>query len=236
MGRSNQSPVNAGIFAPPLPRIVGVASDVDTLRAVNAGDCDIVELRVDALSESELAQLPLVPCPVPVLLTYRDATEGGYKVVAQEERKATVRRLLPMAAAVDWEIALLADAEDLMQQAHTEGVALVASAHFFSRTPHRDELNALERTALSAGADVVKVAFTPRDMEQVKSAAEWLRHPGHPKPIALMGMGLLAEQSRTYLSQCGSALLYGYLGNRPTAPGQMSAARCRELRALFAFK
>lgn len=224
-------PVRTDIFSPPLPRVVGVVSDVATLRSINERDCDIAELRIDAFSVSDLAQLPLVSCPVPVLLTYRDASEGGYRAVSPEERQATVRRLLPMAAAIDWEIAFLDDAAELIARAHAEGVALVASAHFFSRTPDRDESEALEKKALSAGADLLKVAFTPHAPEQIKAAAEWLRHPKHTKPIALMGMGNLAEQSRIYLCQHGSALIYGYLGSHPTAPGQMSVARCRKLLA-----
>lgn len=218
------------LFAPPLPRTVGVASDTASLAAVRAGDCDIVELRVDALPEEEqYGMSPLLPTTVPVLLTCRDATEGGHCVISQTERVDLIERLLPMAAALDWEIAQRSYAEDLLSQARSAGIAWVASAHFFDRTPEVYELESLEKAALDAGADLVKLAFTPQTMQQVERCADWLQHAEHPKPIALMGMGNLAEKSRLYLCERGSALLYGYLGCSPSAPGQMSVARCREL-------
>lgn len=218
------------LFAPPLPRIVGVASDTASLTAVRAGDCDIVELRVDALPEEEqYGMSPLLPTTVPVLLTCRDATEGGHCVISQAERVACIERLLPMAAALDWEIAQQSHAKDLLSRARAAGIAWVASAHFFDRTPEVHELESLEQSALSAGADLVKIAFTPQNMQQVEQCAEWLVHARHAKPVALMGMGNLAEKSRLYLCERGSALLYGYLGSSPSAPGQMSMARCREI-------
>ena len=216
------------LFSPPYPLIVGVVKTPDELAKVKRGDCDIVELRVDAYAEGVHELTPQVPCDVPVLLTFRDATEGGYCVVAQHERIECVRRLLPMAAAVDWEIALLDDAGDLLEQMHASGIMLVASAHYFSGTPSVSELDALEQRALAAGADLVKVAFTPQNWEQVQAVAGWLTRSGHPRPVALMGMGPLAQESRLFLCKQGSALVYGYLGNSPSAPGQMSAEDCRK--------
>lgn len=224
----NQTQPLRPLFNPPYPLIVGVVKSPGELTKVKRGDCDIVELRVDAYAEGMHELKPQVPCELPVLVTFRDSTEGGYCVVSQHERIECVRRLLPMAAAVDWEIALLDDAEDLLEQVHASGIMLVASAHYFSTTPSFSELDALEQRALAAGADLVKVAFTPHHWEQVQAVAEWLTRPGHPRPVALMGMGPLAQESRLFLCKQGSALVYGYLGNSPSAPGQMSAEDCRK--------
>ena len=43
-----------------------------------------------------------------------------------------------------------------------------------------------------------------------------------------MGMGPLGAVSRLLYAQHGARLIYGYLGDTPTAPGQWSAALCRQ--------
>ena len=42
-------------------------------------------------------------------------------------------------------------------------------------------------------------------------------------PVAVMGMGPQAAQSRLLYGRQGSRLVYGYLGNSPAVPGQASA-------------
>ena len=217
------------LFDPPYPKIVGVVKTPAELVQVRRGDCDIVELRVDACADQVHELEHREPCELPVLLTFRDASEGGCRVAPQHERLECLRRLLPMAAAADWEIALLDEAEDLPDSLHAAGAALIASAHDFSTTPTARELDVLEQRAVAAGADLLKVAFTPQNLEQVHAVLCWLTRPGHQLPVALMGMGPLAKESRVLLCKHGSALVYGYLGDSPSAPGQLSAELCRKL-------
>ena len=47
-------------------------------------------------------------------------------------------------------------------------------------------------------------------------------------PIAVMGLGPYAAQSRSVLTALGSRLVYGYL-DQPAAPGQPSAADVRKM-------
>ena len=46
-------------------------------------------------------------------------------------------------------------------------------------------------------------------------------------PVAVMGMGPQAAQSRLLYARHGSRLVYGYLGSTPAAPGQTSAEYLR---------
>ena len=213
-------------------RVVGAVSDAAMWRklAEQEPPCDIVELRVDALPEADRL-LPLhTPCPKPLLLTLRHASEGGACAWDEAERLRLAAELLPAAALLDWEIARLDGAQALVSAAKASGVAVVASAHFFQNTPSLAEMRRLEACAREAGADVVKIAFTPQSEADMQQGLEFLA--GCSMPAALMGMGPeYGPTSRRLYTAHGSVLLYGYLGGTPTAPGQLSAAECREMAA-----
>lgn len=212
------------------PLVVGVVSDAQTWRSLAAEElpCDVVELRVDALPETD-RRLPLsIPCPKPLLLTLRHQSEGGACEWDTAARLQLAQELLPAAAMLDWEIARLPGAEQLLRAAKELGVAVVASAHYFHSTPPLSEMLALATQARAAGADVVKIAFTPLSEQDMDTGLAFLQQC--PAPAAAMGMGAeFGPKSRALYSAHGSALLYGYLGNRPSAPGQLSAAACRAM-------
>ncbi|MCH5284354.1 MAG: type I 3-dehydroquinate dehydratase [Akkermansiaceae bacterium] len=215
--------------------VVGAVSDAATWRELAAGQqplpCDLVELRVDALPD-EAQRLPLsTPCPKPLLITPRHAGEGGARPAWDEAaRRALAEELLPAAAALDWEIAQLEGAEELLRAARAQGVALIASAHYFHSMPSLATMRELESRAHEAGAAVVKIAFTPQSDADVERGLEFLT--SCRMPAAIMGMGpVYGPRSRALYTAHGSVLLYGYLGSQPTAPGQMSAAECSALTA-----
>ena len=216
----------------PHTRVVGVVSTRSTWETLGHAEqpCDWVELRLDALAPADRL-LPLsAPCPLPLLLTPRHKSEGGNCDWTEEERIEITRRLLPAATALDWEIAQLGSAAELLAEARARGVAIVASAHYFNGMPTLAEMCELEATAKAAGADIVKIAFTPADEAQMAVGVEFLQRPRQGIRAAVMGMGPLAPASRALYTRHGSALLYGYLGHTPTAPGQLSAEACRTMR------
>lgn len=213
------------------PCVVGSVSDIATWEAVASHGaepcCGAVEWRVDALADlSEVEALLASPCGRPLLVTLRHASEGGMREMEERERRLLALRLLPKAAALDWEIAQLAQAEELVAEAQAQGVALVASAHDFEKTPPLEMLLEKERRARELGADIVKFAFRLRRAEDLMTGVQLLRRASGP--LAVMGMGPLGPMSRLLYAQLGSVLVYGYLGKTATAPGQWSARQCRE--------
>lgn len=186
-----------------------------------------MELRVDALpahiSPAELlAQRPACP----VLLTVRHESEGGCRAMAESERLALARELLPLATALDWETAQLDHARELVEAARAAGVTVIASNHDFERTPELSVLLERELRARELGADIVKFAYRLQRAEDIMTGIELLRRASGP--MAVMGMGPLGAVSRLLYVQHGSCLIYGYLGSTPTAPGQWSAALCKQ--------
>lgn len=211
-------------------RVVGSVSDWQTWCTASGAEvatqCDWVELRVDALpAEVAESALPSGRPACPLLVTVRHESEGGCRSMPEEERKALAMKWLPMATALDWETARLAEAADLVSAVKAAGVVLIASNHDFEKTPDLATLQQREALARSLGADVVKFAFRLNSAEDMMVGVELLRSA--TGPMAVMGMGPLGAVSRLLYVQHGSCLIYGYLGDSPTAPGQWSAELCK---------
>ena len=184
--------------------------------------CDWVELRADSLPvELSLQQVLTTRPAAPVLLTVRHRSEGGLRDWLLDEREQVALQLLPMATALDWEIAQWTKFPQVIKAAKEAGVLLIASHHNFEKTPTLRELQQREQEARAAGADVVKFAFRLNAVEDMMVGVELLRQASGP--MAVMGMGSLGPVSRLLYAQHGSCLIYGYMGDAPTAPGQWSA-------------
>lgn len=191
-----------------------------------AAACDVLELRADSLPEDIAPEAVLaLPRPKPILLTTRHADEGGMRSMSNDARIALAMNLLPLASAMDWEIAHLETSGPLLEAARKQGCIIIASAHDFAKTPTLEYLCEQADKAIALGADVVKFAFRLHTMQDMLVGTELLARYQHP--MAVMGMGPLGATSRLIYSQHGSVLTYGYLGNTPTAPGQWSAALCK---------
>ena len=212
------------------PLVVGSVSDMDAWNAACSAEtlpCDVVELRADGLpADTDWTALASMRCCRPVLVTVRHESEGGLRAMDTAERVRIARTLLPMASALDWEIAQLPAAQDLVAEAHAAGVPVIASAHDFEKTPALETLLEKEQTARALGADVAKFAFRLHSAEDMMTGVELLRRA--TGTTTAMGMGPLGAVSRLLYAQHGACLVYGYLGDTPTAPGQWSAALCRQ--------
>lgn len=223
------------------PNVVGSVSDWETwcrlCTADEQPDCDIVELRVDALPETLTSdEILALRCPKPVLLTLRHESEGGRRPRWNESARLELAlKLLPMASLLDWEIARLRDASELLSEAKRRGVTIIGSGHDFRFTPAVSTLLALEDKGRRAGIDVAKFAFRINCADDLPVGCELLE--AARGPMALMGMGDLGPTSRLIYAQMGSCLVYGYLGSHPSAPGQWPAAEFRRaLGMLSAFE
>ena len=211
------------------PLVVGSVSSAEAWQTACVAEtlpCDVVELRVDGLpADTDWAALAQMRCCRPVLVTVRHESEGGLRSMDAAERVAIGRALLPMAAALDWEISRLEEAAELLAEARAAGVVTIASAHDFEQTPSLESLLEKEQHARSLGADVAKFAFRLHSAENMMTGVELLRRASGTTTV--MGMGSLGAVSRLLYAQHGACLVYGCLGDTPTAPGQWSAELCR---------
>ncbi|BCU75573.1 type I 3-dehydroquinate dehydratase [Luteolibacter sp. LG18] len=216
------------------PLTVGSFGDASALRESTPASvlaaCDVAEIRLDLLAAGGLQpdrQLWEHLNGVPLLFTARRREEGGAMDSPPALRRSWLEAALSDAAAIDIEVASLAELADFLEILKDRQIPLVASYHDFEGTPTTPDLTDRLETARAAGAAVFKAAARVQGPADITALATF-QQADHGLPKALMGMGPLAPVSRLLCAQLGSVLNYGYLGTTPTAPGQWSAARLKD--------
>lgn len=192
------------------------------------------ELRADLLADPAQVRAALTAVraasSLPLLLTYRSATEGGKGAghgQGYEDYLASLLQLRPPVAAVDIEMACPAS-KALVAEAKAGGYDVVGSCHDFTATPSRAQIAEKLVQITAAGADITKVAYMPRNAQDVAA----LRHAAHDfadayprQPLIAISMGQLGAPSRTDLANC---LTFATIADgAASAPGQATIAHVR---------
>ena len=195
---------------------------------------EALELRADLLVDPAqvCAALTAVRAAssLPLLLTYRSATEGGKGAghgQGYEDYLASLLQLRLPVAAVDIEMACPAS-KALVAEAKAGGYDVVGSCHDFTATPSAAQIAEKLAQITAAGADITKVAYMPRTAQDVAA----LRHAAHDfagayphQPLIAISMGQLGTPSRTDLVNC---LTFATIADgAASAPGQATIAYVR---------
>lgn len=238
--------VTLGVGRPALcvPLTGRTADDVVALASgLPAGVADVVELRLDHLTaagdpERVVAAVRAVravlPDDVPVLATFRTEAEGGERHLDPDAYGDLLQRVVASGAAdaVDVEQFTRPDVlEAVVDAAHAAGLVVVTSSHDFDGTPERSEIVSRLLQQQEAGADVVKIAVTPRspaDVLTLLAATDEFRTGAGLVPAVTMSMGSLGVVSRLAGETFGSALTFGSVGVG-SAPGQVDAVALRRV-------
>ena len=225
------------IFPADSPVVLGTVITPAGLRrlAHKSIPADAVEIRVDALLARKVSvekiEAALKTRKHPVLLTLRIPAEGGHRSWKPAARRDLALRLLPHAEAVDIELASARALAPVLAEAHSTGKTVILSAHAIKRPATPAQLAHWTKHFEPRPRTILKIAAlikSWRDLQQL--AALLVNHPDWP--LAVMGLGPHAAQSRHVLAALGSRLVYGYL-DRPAAPGQPSAAEVRKMTGRF---
>jgi 3-dehydroquinate dehydratase-1 len=192
---------------------------------------DAVEVRVDALL-AEIVPVETIEAALrkkkhPVLLTLRIPSEGGQRSWKVKERRELFLQLLPLVEAIDVELATARALQPVIDEARRIGKTVVLSAHAIQRPATPAQITRWVGQFDPLPATILKIAGRIkawRDLQ--KLAALLVNHPDWP--LAVMGLGPYAAQSRAVLTALGSRLAYGYL-DQAAAPGQPSAAEVRKM-------
>ena len=192
------------------------------------------ELRADLLADPAQVRAALTAVraasSLPLLLTYRSATEGGKGAghgQGYEDYLASLLQLRPAVAAVDIEMACPAS-KALVAEAKAGGYDVVGSCHDFTATPSAAQIAEKLAQITAAGVDITKVAYMPRNAQDVAA----LRHAAHDfagayphQPLIAISMGQLGAPSRTDLVNC---LTFATIADgAASAPGQATIAHVR---------
>jgi 3-dehydroquinate dehydratase-1 len=204
----------------PAPRVVGTLSSLARKRKVCS---DIIEVRLDKMARpADWLQrcAALQSGGKPVLLTVRLCAEGGEWENDDEQRLEIYQEGLRELAAVDVELSSVI-CRAVAREATRLKKASVISFHNFAETPPLRELCAIVEKAHAIGS-IAKVSTMIARESDVDVLRALLRQRWK-KPLCVIGMGRAWSKTRVLFATLGSCLTYGYL-DRPTAPGQMSAA------------
>lgn len=192
------------------------------------------ELRADLLADPAQVSAALTAVraasSLPLLLTYRSATEGGKGAghgQGYEDYLASLLQLHPPVAALDIEMACPAS-KALVAEAKAGGYDVVGSCHDFTATPSAAQITQKLVQITADGADITKVAYMPRTAQDVAA----LRHAAHDfagayphQPLIAISMGQLGAPSRTDLVNC---LTFATIADgAASAPGQATIAYVR---------
>ncbi|MDN5806698.1 MAG: type I 3-dehydroquinate dehydratase [Brevibacterium sp.] len=181
---------------------------------------------------------------LPVLITLRTKFEGGTADVSEDvyteilttvsaglsesSGLSEVSGLSVPTAAVTWALDVEIErrgAAELIDTAHGQGLAVVASHHNFAGTDSAEVLEATFTTMAAAGADVAKIAMMPTTRGDVADLlrATALAEEALEIPVLGISMGQLGRTSRVMGADFGSCATFAQLGES-SAPGQIAVA------------
>lgn len=218
------------------PCIVAAGGEAEIGALAAAEGAALVELRADLFADPTPDRIRDALERVraggrPIVLTVRSAAEGG-RAMPESQRAAIYEAGLPLADAIDVEIASDGLLDVLVPAARRTGKTIILSAHDFTATPSVDALLTHVGDALEAGADIPKIAAHATTPEDLRALIDVTREM-LPAPVVTLAMGPYGPLSRIVLPAVGSVLTYAAAGV-PTAPGQTSLAElARLVDALF---
>lgn len=208
---------------------------LDEVAAITPKRPDLLEWRIDFFAGIgdtalvlETARAIKAACGgIPLLLTRRNATEGGQPVPIDEPAVVALYAEACRARCVeliDYELSNAPqDLRRLRAVSADNGIAMIMSYHDFRLTPDAATLDRKFSDAERLGADVAKVAVMPRDAQDVLAllAATWRASQSIGIPLITMSMGAIGSLSRLVGWAFGSAATFA-AGQGSSAPGQIA--------------
>ena len=230
-----------GIGRPKIAVPISPESEAEAAKlaeaAKNAG-ADLIEFRADACSgcRSELhigERLKAVSDhagDIPILFTFRTSAEGGKTAVSAEEYEAycLLAAESGLVDMIDIEYAH-SKAPALLKAVHEIGLPVVLSNHDFHATPDEDEIVSRLENMQRMGGDIAKIACMPgRHMDSVVAeAAAAAAGKRLSIPYIVISMGEAGTDTRLSGEVYGSAVTFGALPDRASAPGQLNIPELR---------
>ncbi len=195
---------------------------------------DLVELRIDALTDAHQVQDVVAASSLPCIVTCRPAWEGGQSELSNSDRAALLKAASGAGAAyVDLEWKATADhatAEDepLNERTAADGsTRVIVSSHDFTGRPVGLP-NIVLRLNSSPLADIVKIVWTARSIRDNLEAFEILQQK--QKPTIALCMGEAGLISRVLARKFGAFLTFASLdASSGTASGQIPVADMKRL-------
>ena len=163
----------------------------------------------------------------PLLFTLRSEREGGALSVRPEVYAGLC------VAAIQSGMVDLIDVEaftedkvvrEIIAEAKKAGVAVIASYHDFGKTPSKEGMVQRLQKMGETGADILKIAVMPQskfDVLVLLEATCTMKELHPERPLVTVSMGQDGLISRLTGEVFGSAMTFGSIRSRVSAPGQI---------------
>lgn len=225
--------INEGIVQICVPITSHTKQDIiRDMKEAYQSDANMIEWRVDffdGIKEIEqviqlLKEIRVILNDKVLIFTYRSKQEGGACDLQTSEYLLLVKTavLSKTIDIVDVEL-LLGDTiiNSIVSHAHISDVKVLISNHDFDSTPRFDVIENRINLMYKKGADIAKVAYTPKSKEDVDSLFEVSKSLDKEKPYILISMGELGQVTRLEAKKLGSCVTFASLLNQVSAPGQI---------------
>lgn len=198
----------------------------DIAAAAEAG-ADMVELRVDALTDAETIRQVVRSATLPAIVTCRPTWEGGQSALSDSDRIALLAAAAAGGAAyVDVELAALPAIAGFSPEPREHRTGTIVSSHDFVGRP--DKLYQVIGQLNGSDADVAKIVWTARSIRDNIEAFELLLNK--QKPTIALCMGEAGLISRVLARKFGAFLTFAALDKAGgTASGQIPVADMKRL-------
>jgi len=188
--------------------------------AVRASECaDVVELRLDCLTDLEGLERILSRISRPVILTFRPREQGGRRELDQQTRES-FWKTAPRTEwwDIEWDLTV-----------ETDWSRIIVSHHDFSGVPH--DLSQIYQRLASTPARVVKIAVQTNDIVDCIPVFKLLdRARSEDRDVIAIAMGNAGLATRILGPSRGAFLTYAALEEEwATAPGQITAEKLRSV-------
>lgn len=203
------------------------------LQTLAGSEADVIEWRIDAFEDYKNYNAVREVFAVAAecmkekifLYTFRTKKQGGMGEATSEERM-DLHDLAAESGCVD-----LLDLEFFeeehparkIRKLHKQGIKVIATHHDFYETPDREVMKMLLEQMCAGGADIVKLAVMPQNMEDVLkllSVTSEFQKENPDTPVVTMSMGKMGMISRLCGESFGSAITFA-AHKKASAPGQM---------------
>ena len=185
---------------------------------------DIIELRLDCVQQLDFEVETFAnTLSRPIIVTFRPAEQGGYRVLRRPEREAFWSRA--------WSSIGLCDVElDLVDSLKFDWSRVIISHHDFSGVPH--DLEQIYEQMAATPAQIVKIAVGANDITDCIPVFQLLgRGRNDNRQLIAIAMGNAGIATRVLGPSRGAYLTYASLEDESaTAPGQVNA---RQLRTVY---
>ncbi len=175
---------------------------------------------------------------VPVLFTCRSMNAGGGTRISAGNYRALINYVTANSSVdmVDVEVFTFPTfAKELIDNAHHNAVLVMATNYDFKSTPAQEEIVSRLTYMQKLGADLVRMAVTPKDKNDVLTllaATEEMHLLHDDTPVITVSLGPVGVISRHCGEVFGSAIAFGTVG-KTSVPGQMEARELRQMMEIL---